>query len=374
MPIILAVVVVAAGLVLSSILSNQKEPMRRHPAAMNRKPLGVIDVENRELSAKFEVTGHLTAFDKVELFAEVSGVLLETEKRFKEGTRFERGEVLIHIDDAVYRNNVLAQKSQLLNQLTLLLPDFSIDFPDRVTAWEQYLHRFDIDAALAPLPEVKSDQERYYIASRDIYNKYFLVKSMEETWAKYTLEAPFNGVVSSSNINPGTLVRAGQKLGEFTNTRLYELAAPVSVRHIPHLRVGQPVSLISEDVAGEFQGKIQRINEVIDPQTQTVKIYITARDPRLRDGMFLTARLTSKPIEGAVRIPSTLLVRGDRVYAVAEDSTLYLEEVVVADEENGHSLVQGLEDGTRLIAERLIDAFEGQKVRLAPSPPGRGGE
>ena len=44
---------------------------------------------------------------------------------------------------------------------------------------------------------------------------------MEATLDKYTIKAPFNVVVTQSNINPGTLVRNGQKLGEFINTYLY---------------------------------------------------------------------------------------------------------------------------------------------------------
>jgi multidrug efflux pump subunit AcrA (membrane-fusion protein) len=316
------------------------------------------------VSPRLTVTGHLTAFDKVDLFAEVSGLLLETDKRFKEGRSFSKGEVLIHIDDSVYRNNVLAQKSSLLNQLTLLLPDLSIDFPKSAENWKTYLHDFDLEKPLAPLPKTSLDQERYYIASRNIYNQYYSIKSMEETWDKYTIEAPYDGIVSQANINPGTLVRVGQKLGEFTSTVTFELKTPVGVNQVQHLSIGDKVTLTSEDIDGEFKGSIQRINKVIDTSTQTVMVYITTQDKRLMDGMFLTAHLEMHPIKDVVELERNLLIGANQLYTITPDTTLKLEKVHIAGEQNGRVYVQGLKEGQWILAQPVVGAVEGMKVSL----------
>ena len=363
--ILVTIAIVAFGIIMNTVLSNQKEPMRRNPGGQGQLPVKVITVKNEKLQTELNVTGHLTALNKVEIFAEVSGLLLNTQKRFIEGNRFLKGEVLIRIDDSVYRNNVLAQKSALLNQLTLLLPDLSIDFPQSTEAWRIFLDEFELETPLPPLPPVQSDQEKYYIASRNIFNLYYQVKSMEETWAKYTIEAPYNGIVSLSNINPGALVRVGQKLGEFTNTDVYELAAPVSVDQVQYLRVGDRVKMTSEDIEGEFEGRIERINEIIDRRTQTVTVYIHTRNDRLKDGMFLVARVFSRPIDDAMWITEDLLVGTDHVYTVNQDSILTLQKVDVISNQSGGVIVRGLSDGQKIVGQPLTNASEGTKIKIA---------
>lgn len=356
------VIIIILGIVISNRMSNSKQPMQRLPQRANMNPVNVIKVQNSNLRTTFKISGYLSAYDKVDIYAEVSGVLLETPKRFKEGTRFKKGEVLIHIDDSVYKNNVLAQKSSLLNQLTLLLPDFSIDFPNSAKTWEEYLHNFDLNKPLAPLPEARSDQEKYYIASRNIYNQFYSIKGMEETLAKYTIEAPFDGVITVANINTGTLVRVGQKLGEFTNTDLYELEATAGISEVANLSVGETVTLTSEDIPGAFKGRIERINDVIDPKFQEIKVYISTSDKRLKDGMFLEAEITSKPLANVVRLERKLMIGPTTLYTVKSDSTLELTTVEIAGDEGDYVLVRGLENGTLLLGQQLANAQEGMKI------------
>ena len=311
-----------------------------------------------------QMTGHLYAYDKVDLFGEVSGVLQETQKRFKEGYQYKKGEILIKIDDSVFKNNLLAQKSNLLNQLTVLIPDLSIDFPGSVSRWQEYLKKMTLEKPLQSLPEPASDKERYYIVSRNIYNLFFTIKSMEATLAKYTLRAPFNGVVTQSHINQGTLVRQGQKLGEFTNTDIYEMEAAVILFDANRLKVNQQVQLTTEDVDGTFTGTIHRINRVIDRNSMSIKVYIHTRDPRLRDGMFMQARTEGEAILNAFMVSKDLLVGGNQLFVI-HNSTLNLQTVKIIGEPGGEIIVRGLADGVQLLGEVWAEAVEGKKILQA---------
>lgn len=366
---IMAVLMIAVGLVIGNILSNQKKPMRRKPENARQKPVPLVTVQNKDINIPIEMSGPLYAYDKVEIFAEVSGVLLNTRKRFKPGTQFKKNEVLVKIDDRVYKNSVLAQKSSLLNQLTLLLPDLSIDFPDSTGRWETYLKNMDLQKNLYPLPDPGGDKERYYIASRNIYNQYYVIKGMETTLSKYTIRAPFNGVVSQSAINPGTLVRVGQKLGEFIDTGLYEMEASVTLFDANRLKVGETVTITGDDVQGTFKGDIQRINRVLDPTSLTVKVYIHLKDPGLRDGMYMSARTEGAPVSNAVAVSKDLLVGGNRLFAV-ENAKLVLKTVRVAAERGDTAFVRGLQDGTKILGEVWAEAREGLTIPQSPGKPG----
>ena len=360
-------IIVVLGMIISGVLSRQKETIRRKPSMSRQNPIKILTVKNEDIQLPIEITGPLYAYNKVELYAEVTGVLQETSKRFKEGYRFKEDEVLIRIDDEVYKNNLLSQKSSLLNQLTLLLPDLSIDFPERSVQWEGYLRNLDIKKPLNPLPSPASEKERYYIASRNIYNQYYTIKSMEAILAKYTLSAPFNGVVTESSINPGTLVRVGQKLGEFTSTDLYEMEAAVDLSEANRLKVGMEVTLQTEDLQGSFKGRIQRINSVIDRKSMSVKVYIHISDSRLRDGMYMMGNLLGEPVPFAYMVSKDLLVGENQLFTV-EDSVLRLLKVEIVGERGGQIIVRGLEDGTRILGGVWKEAKEGIKIPWQDKP------
>jgi membrane fusion protein (multidrug efflux system) len=356
----LAAGILLMAVVISFVLSQQKEPLRRRPSAQADRPLALMTVKLQDIRPEIRMTGPLTAYHRVDLYAEVSGILQTGEPAFRAGVAIKKDSILLKIDDRVYLNNVLAQRSSLLNELTLFLPDFIIDFPDRATVWENYLKGYSIYQNLKPLPDAVYDQERYYIASRNIYQQYYSIKSMEETLSKYTIHAPFDGIIALADINPGTLIRVGQKLGEFVGTDLFEMEAAVTLDEAQLLKPGQSVLLTTEDMPGTFEGIIRRINSVIDPASMTVKVYIHSRDTRLRDGLYMIGITHGLPVKAVVPLKRDLLVDG-RVYAV-EDSVLVLKPVSMIFDAGEQVLVRGLPDGIVLLNEVWTEARVGKHL------------
>ena len=342
--------IIIAGFLISSVLSNQKTSLERTDNTVDNKEIKTVRIENKDLNISISSSGRLTAFNKIEIFAEVTGVLDENSIRFKEGNNFKKNDILVQIDDRVYRNNLLAQKSSLLNQLTLLLPDLRIDFPDETQKWEKYLADFDLNLNMKPLPKAGSNQEKYYIASRNIYNLFYSVKSMEATLDKYNIRAPYDGIVTESEINPGTLVRSGQKLGEFTNTSVYELAVAIGIKEVKYLRPGMQVKLTSQDINNEFSGRIARVNNSIDQASQTVKVFIQASDARLRDGLYLMAEIETTSQINVAEIPRSALTKTNYVYMVNENEALDMQKVEIIKNENSRIFVSGLDDGITILS------------------------
>ncbi|MDZ7860050.1 MAG: efflux RND transporter periplasmic adaptor subunit [Candidatus Krumholzibacteriota bacterium] len=359
--LIITAVIIAAGIIISVMLSNQRDPVSRRskPAAAER--VSTVSSRSSDIRTTVTISGPLTALDRIDVYAEVSGILKPTGKRFKPGNSFKEGETMIQIDDSVYRNNLLAQKSTLLNQLTTLLPDLSIDFPESTGRWRSYLKDFDLHKPLPPLPEPSSEKERYYIASHNIFNLFYTIKSMEFTLAKYSITAPYDGVVTSSAINPGTLVRQGQKLGEFISTEKYEMRGAADPGQIDLIAAGLPAELTSYGLRGKFKGTISRINNVIDKNTQTVAVYIRASDSRLRDGLYMTASIESKLLRDVTVVPGKSLAGRDMVW-VYSDSTLQKTKVEVVAAEEEQVIVRGLPDGTRVVTQPPGKARVGMKV------------
>jgi hypothetical protein len=183
---------------------------------------------------------------------------------------------------------------------------------------------------------------------------------MEETLAKYSILAPFDGVVTVSEANPGILVRNGQKLGEFAATTAYELELSAPVREAAFIRKGDRITLSSDDFNGSIEAKVARVNDVINPNTQTVGVYALLDDSRLKDGMFLSASL-SVPMEDASVIARELLDNENRVFAL-RDSIVVLLPVDVVSVDGRTAIVRGIPDGTAIVAEPVEGLFNGMVI------------
>jgi len=359
---IAALAILLAGFVIAALL-GRKQPSAKKPevsSASAFQPAPLDTVSNGRVFLPLEMSGPIEALRKIEIYAEVSGVFRDAARPFREGSGFRKGQTLLLLDDGVYRNSVLAEQSRLLSQLTLVLPDLIIDFPDEAEKWKAHVGAFRIDAPLASLPAPASDRERNYLAARGIYDSFYAVRSMEETLGRYRITAPFDGQVTLSAINPGTLVRTGQKIGEFAAPGRYELEVSVGLRDAGFLEPGSIVMLSSEDIGGTFKGVVRRVNKAISSATQTVSVYVEVNDSRLSDGMFLSAR-QEIAMDSAFVVPRRLLRQDDRIFVI-EDSLVVLKKVRVVMASDDRAAVRGLDEGTFIVLDPDAGLREGMNA------------
>jgi len=356
-------VVLIGAFALSRFLSQQKEPPRPKVAGTKVKMVDTIQVHLSSIPTTLDVQGELSAYNKIDLFSEVTGTLEKTARSFKVGTYFPKGATLIEVNQKEANLSLLSQKSSLLNAITQLMPDLKIDYPESYENWKAYLDNFEVEGSIKAFPEPVNEQEKYFIASRHLYSQYYTIKSQEERLDKYTLYAPFSGVITAASINPGAVVRAGQKLGELMGTGSYELEATVALRDLKYITVGNPVELYSEDIEGSWNGKIRRISDQVDAGTQTVRIFISVSGAGLKENMYLRGDVVSSSIDNAFALPRNLL-HDQRGVFVVRDSVLRLETVDVLKITDESAIIRGMEPGTPVLAQPIPDAFDGMKVKV----------
>ncbi len=325
-------------------------------------------VQNGAVPIMVPANGNLTAKNRVELYSEVQGVFRRGNKLFRSGTSFNRGETIIRIDAAEYAATVQSAKSNLYNQLTSVMPDLRLDYPDIFSKWETYLNGFDMSKSTPPLPEMSTDKEKYFISGRGILTSFYNVKNLEQRLSKYRISAPFAGILTEALVTEGTLVRAGQKLGEFINTDVYELEVAVSKTFSDLLKIGKTVDLSSLDTDKIYQGKVVRINGNIDQATQTIKAFIEVRDNSLKEGMYLEANLDAKEEADAIEIDRNLLLENNQIFVV-RDSILDIIEVRPVYFTDKKVVIKEVPNGTTIMAKPLIGAYAGMAVKIFKEKP-----
>lgn len=320
------------------------------------------EVKNKDQKLLIDLSGKLVAKNRIDIFSEVSGVLLSNS--FREGKRFSKGQVLARIDDSELRATVKSQKSVLLNSVAQILPDIAIDFPNEIDKWKAFHAAIDFDKSLPLLPEISNDKLKMFISSRNVFSNYFSIKAQEVRLAKHVIKAPFSGSLSSTDINTGTLVRAGQRIGSFIQPNAYELEASVSLDDLKFIDVGRVVTLSSAELDKTWAGKVLRINEQLDPSTQSVKVYVGVNDPTLKEGQYLTAIVEGVTLNNVVSIPRSLLVGKTEIYLIENDSVLTKENINVVYKGTEWMYVRNLEDGTKYLNQTISSVHEGMIVTV----------
>lgn len=168
-------------------------------------------------------------------------------------------------------------------------------------------------------------------------------------------------------VTEGSLIRPGQKLGEFIDPSEFELEVAIRKSYSDLLKIGEKVTLSNLENTQTFEGTVSRVNSRIDQASQTIQVFINIKDPEVWEGMYLEARLEAKSVENATEIPRELLVDQSKVYVVKE-GLLNLVEVTPVYFASEIVVIQGLENGTNLISFPVPGAYPGMEVKISETP------
>lgn len=355
------------GILAAAIFVNKKISVREDKEAPKQEikipSVFVETVKNTNTAINVTASGNLAARDRIELFSEVQGIFEYSSNSFKPGVYYKEGQTLLRVNSDEHRANLRAQKSSLLNQIVTLLPDLRFDFPEAFPKWETYVTNFDMEKTLQALPSFDTNKEKLFVSGKNITTLWYNVKNLEERLSKYSLYAPYGGVLTETLVDKGALIRAGQKLGVFINPNIYELEVAVNSEYADVLKVGNTVTLNNVERTQSWKGTVSRINSLIDPGTQTLQVFIRVNGKNLREGMYLEADLAGKQEANTYEISRKLLVDNDKIF-VLRDSIIKLVTINPVYFKDKTVVLRGLEDGTQILSRSVPGAYSGMKVQV----------
>ncbi len=354
------IIIVSAIFGAYIIIENNKKVQPKVDKVI--KTVFVKTAINKTIPITIPTNGSLIAKNRLELYAEVQGVFQYTAHDFKVGQTYKKGETLISINSSEYYASVQSAKSNLYNLITSIIPDLRLDFPDYFPVWENYLKNFNMDKAVAPLPQMTDEKVNYFITGRGILSSYYNVKNLEQRLSKYSISAPFSGVLTEALVTKGTLIRPGQKLGEFIDTSVYELELSIGKTFSDFLKIGESVELNALEGNNTYIGHVTRINGKIDQETQTIKVFVEVKDDNLKEGMYLEAQLEAKDEPNAIKISRKLLVNNSEIF-ILRDSILDVIKVRPVYFTPNEVVIKDVPDNTQILSRSLPGAYSGMLVK-----------
>lgn len=356
------IAIIVLGVLVFKLLSSSKE----EPEKKENKEIKLVyvkSVENGTIPIHITTSGSILAKDRMAIYAEVQGVFMPSSKHFKPGEKYRKGETLIRINNDEFKANVIAQRSAFRSLIMSVLPDIQFDYSESFDKWQSYLNTINIQKNLPNLPKNLSKKEESYITGKNINVTYYNIKNLEARLVKYTISAPYSGVLVDANINPGALVSPGQKLGDFIRPNVFELELNVNANLQNFLTVGKAVELSNIEHTHNYSGTVTRINEKIDRASQTIKLFVEVRANNLKEGEYLEATITAKAAENVIEIPRTLLLNNKAIYTVT-DSILHITPINIFYSSLDRIVIRGLKEGTQYVLKPIIGGYEGMKVKI----------
>jgi multidrug efflux pump subunit AcrA (membrane-fusion protein) len=364
------VIIVGIGLtiligsfVLSGALSSMKEPPEVKIPEEIKKYVKTERVKYTSIPTEVMAFGRVKSAQSLDLIAEVSGRMNATSISLKEGQRFNRGALLYKIDDREARLNLQSQKSNFLKELAAILPDMKIDFSDNYEAWSKYFSAIDINKPLPELPKYANDKEKTFLATKNIFSSFYTIKSAEVNLNKFSFYAPFGGVISTVDLQSGSFVNPGNKIGTILRSDKLEMKVDVSVSDIDWVEMGSQAQVVTES-GTVWEGKVARIGEFVNQNTQSIDVFIAInsdKDRKIYDGEYLRSIIPGRQVESGMLIPRSAIFDGNKVF-VLQDSSLKVHEINIHKLNSESVVFSGLKEGSELVVEPLINAHNNMKA------------
>lgn len=202
-----------------------------------------------------------------------------------------------------------------------------------------------------------SGQDNLAVQQAKILQSQADVAAAEAQLAKMTLRAPFDGIVTKVEVDPGEIVTAGSiAMGLISNAQ-FEIESNVSEVNIGKVNPGNPVSITFDAFPGErFEGSVAYVEpaETIVDNVVNYKVRITLNsiDNRIKSG--LTANLTfeTSKKENALVLPNYALItqKNDTFVLLVTSNGTIQTPVTKGDSGDGGlvEIISGLSEGDRV--------------------------
>jgi multidrug efflux system membrane fusion protein len=307
--------------------------------------------------------GSLQAFEESPIYARTSGYLVRWYKDI--GSRVTKGELLAKIDTPEVDqelNQTRAARLQILAQM-----DLAKISADR---WENLRKTDSVSAQEADQYTSGYQQSKANLAAADAN-----VRRLEQLEGFKDVYAPFSGVLTRRNVDPGALINAGaggKELFDFAQVDTLRVFVSVPQAYAPYMKVGVKTAITLQEYPGQkFDAKVARTAEAIDPATRTLltEVDVPNRDGRLLPGSFGEVHFAVGSNVQKLTVPvNAMLFRsaGAQVAVVGPDNKIELRSLNIGKDYGTSLEVLGSLSVNDQIVVNPPDSLEqGQQVNVA---------
>jgi len=352
-PVLLAVLALAGG------CSGPAETADAAPAARPPALVAVETADEPRLDRSFAVLGEVRTRHQAELAVGVDGAVVTLDAL--EGQRVARGALLVLVDDAIARAEVVAAEAAV--------EESSADLDRAEADLKRYEQVASDVLAGSELDRVRADAVRLRARQRTLEAGVALARAK---LARHSVRAPFAGVVTRRHADPGDWVTPGRVLVELASTDQLDVLVDVDSALAERVAAGHGVTIRAS--GGDVAGEVAAVVPVLDPTTRTARVRITpAAEPALLvPGASVTVVFdTEISLSHGARVPRdavTSSMGNQQVVQVVDGAALPTPVTILAEAPTA-LLVDGVEPGAVLVVRGNERLQPGQALKVLGDGP-----
>jgi HlyD family secretion protein len=329
-------------------------------------------------------SGYVTARRQATVSAKVTGKVEEV--LFEEGLKVKEGQVLARLDDSNLKTSVDVAQAQLEStRLSLEETRAQLKQADEEFKRSTELAKLKI-ASQSDLDKAESDamtlRARLARQQVDVLTAQRQVTLWKQQIEDMVIRAPFDGVVTTKDAQPGEMISPVSAGGGFTRTGIctivdmasLEIELDVNESYINRVEPAQPAEA-TLDAYPDWQipCKVIAIIPTADRQKSTVKVRVgfIKLDPRILPDMsvkvaFLQTAGTPSTIANAVLVPKTALQNqdGHDIVFTVQNGHAERRAITVGDTQGDDAVVTaGLTAGEKVIVNSPAGLKDGAAVK-----------
>lgn len=305
--------------------AGRQDSQKNAEAAKRPEPLVVqtAAAETRLVDQGISVTGSLSPDESVNLSAEVAGRVTAMHADF--GQQVRKGEVLAEINPQEYQIAVDRSQAALAQALARigLTRDQENTPPESTPAMRQSQAQMDdakfkFESAAKLVQSGDISQERYtelekaYRARQAGFD--MLRDDMRSQWAQVDslraelrlaqkrlgdtqVRAPFDGAVTQKMVSVGQYMKENTPILMLVKADPLRLRAEIPENGAAEVHIGSTLTFTTDAIPDkEFRAVVRELNPSLDSKSRVLEAEgrLTQSDPRLRPGMFVQVRLTTR--------------------------------------------------------------------------------
>lgn len=342
------------------------------------KPLQLIDYP-----VEIDSFGTVKPRTQSMLVAQVSGLIIDINEQFREGGFFEKGDVLLQLDDRDLKAEVKSAQANLLNAEQNLLEEQARG-RQALTDWQRLGNESEPSILVLRKPQLAAAQAQVLSAQAQLEKAQL---NLERT----KIKAPYAGRVLNRSVDLGQVVSNNMQLATIYATDSVEIRLPIKNKDLPFINLpeqyrdgaknqrGSAVNFTS-DLIGEqqWQGQLIRTEGAIDESAQQLYVVAKINDPYkstsdnqypVKIGQYVKAKINGKVASQVLVIPNSAIYQGSYVYVV-ENGRLQRKNIALAWQNALQGIVsKGLEAGSQLVLTPLGQVSSGTPVQIMDATP-----
>jgi HlyD family secretion protein len=358
------------------------------------KPIEVHTIAARALATGsaadhtvLNASGYVTARRQATVSSKVTGKVVEI--LVEEGLKVQEGQVLARLDDTNVRASLLLAQAQLasskagVEETRVRIKESELNLA-RITslASKNISAQADLEHAEADAAAFKAKLQQQ-MADIEVAQKN--ISAWQQQLDDTVIRAPFAGIVTSKNAQPGEMISPISAGGGFTRTGIctlvdmesLEIEIDVNESYIGRVSSGQPVeSTLDAYPDWKIPCKVIAIIPTADRQKSTVKVRVgfVKTDPRILPEMSIKVAFHESAGDKetisarGVAVPKTAVQdqEGRKVVMVVHDGRAERRNVTIEREVNEEAIIgAGVAAGERVITEWSGGLADGAPVKEA---------